>query len=443
MISPPTVPRVFDPRYRALSAGMVALFMLVAFEYLAVATAMPVVGRELDGYHLYSLAFSGGLAAGVIATVAGGRWGDRRGPDAPLWAGLLAFTLGLVVSGMAPVMEIFLVGRFLQGLGGGMFNVAVYVLVGRVYPAIMHPRVFSLLAAAWVLPSVIGPAITGLVTERFSWRWVFLAVPLLAAPAALVLWRGLRASVRETPPPPEQTRAFLPRLLLGGLAAIGAGLLQYGSGARHIPLMVAGLLVLVVALPRLLPPGTVRAARGLPTVVALRGVAAGSFFAAEVLVPLVLAQERGLSPAQAGLVLTGGAVSWSFGSWLQGRKPYARKGMLRAGSALIAAGIAGTALAVAGVVPVALSFVAWSVAGLGIGVVYPTLSVLVLELSEPGEQGHNSASLSVGESVLTIVAVAVTGAVLTVSAAYAVCFALLVALAAVGVPLAGRATMET
>ncbi|GAA0432559.1 hypothetical protein Acor_06400 [Acrocarpospora corrugata] len=453
---------------------MVALFMLVAFEYLAVATAMPAVARELDGHELYSLAFSGGIAAALIATVAGGRWGDVKGPAAPLWTGLAAFLVGLTVAGAAPSMEVFLFGRFLQGFGGGMFDVAIYVLVGRIYPAAMHPRVFSLLAAAWVLPSVVGPAITGFVTTHFSWRWVFLAVPLLAAPAVFALWRGLAEHHRPTDPgerhrladPADHHRpvgagerhrpadsagaesdgradgGFRQRLAMGVLAAIGAGLLQYGSGAKNIGLIVAGLGVLAASLPRLLPRGTMRAARGLPSVVALRGIATGSFLAAEVLIPLVLFEERGLSLDQGGIALTGGALFWSLGSWIQGRMPYRRKWLLGMGSALIAAGIAITATVVVAAVPVWVAFVGWSVAGFGIGVVYPTLSVLVLELSEPAEQGKNSASLAVGESVLTVVAIAVTGAIFTVSAAFALCFVLLVAMAGAGVLLAGRVTME-
>ncbi|MEO3860697.1 MFS transporter [Acrocarpospora sp. B8E8] len=572
-VTAPDRPQIFDQRYRALSVGMVALFMLVAFEYLAVATAMPAVARELEGHHLYSLAFSGGIAAALIATVAGGRWGDVRGPDAPLWTGLLAFLAGLTLAGAAPTMEVFLLGRFLQGFGGGMFDVAIYVLVGRVYPAATHPRVFSLLAAAWVLPSVVGPAITGFVTQHFSWRWVFLAVPVLAAPAVFALWRGLaghgRAAQHENPeevtvretgwesahetgreslhetgrkggtevgrrrldgsvgqgagqigreggaevgrrrldesvgqgardverevgrrrlvesvgqgagdveqegglevgrrrldesvgqgvrevgqedvglggPAAASTAdgGFRLRLAMGVLAAIGAGLLQYGSGGGNVVLIVAGLVVLAVSLPRLLPRGTMRGARGLPAVVALRGIATGAFLAAEVLIPLVLFEERGLSPDQGGIALTGGALFWSLGSWIQGRKPYRRNRALALGCALIAVGVAVTAPIVVPEVPVWVAFVGWSVAGFGIGVVYPTLSVLVLELSEPGEQGKNSASLAVGESVLTVVAIAVTGAIFTVSAAYALCFVLLAAMAGAGVLLAGRVTME-
>jgi MFS family permease len=434
---------VFSPRLRALSAGMVALSTLVAFEYLAVATAMPVVGRELDGYHLYGLAFSGGLAAGVIATVAGGRWSDAKGPRAPLWTGVAAFMGGLLIAGTAPTMEVFLAGRFIQGLGGGLFNVALYVLVAQVYPAQAHPRVFSLLAAAWVLPSVVGPAITGIVAEQLSWRWVFLGVPVLAAPAALVLWRGLP---RGTAPPAgtDGNRDFVPALVWGAVAALGAALLQYGSGTSWpgSSLAIVGLVLLALALPRLLPPGTLRAARGLPVVVALRGLAAGAFFATEVFVPLTLMSERGLSPAQAGIALTGGALAWSLGSWIQGRGSFGRATVLRVGTALIAAGIAVTALAVFDSVPVLAAFAGWVLAGLGVGLVYPTLSVLVLELSAPGEEGRNSASLSIGESVFSIVAVAATGAIFAgfggTPAVYLACFALLVVMAGTGAAVAGR-----
>ncbi|GII54657.1 MFS transporter [Planotetraspora thailandica] len=432
---------VRSPSRRALSVGMVSLTMLVAFEYLAVATAMPVVGRELDGYHLYGLAFSGGQAAGMIATVAGGRWSDAKGPRAPLWAGVAAFMVGLVVAGTAPAMELFLVGRFVQGLGGGLFNVAIYVLVAQVYPSREHPRVFSLLATAWVLPSVVGPAITGIVAEQLSWRWVFLSVPVLAVPAVLMMWRGMPAELPE-PAGGRAGRDFVPALVWGGLAAAGAALLQYGSGSAEPWLAVAGLVLLLLALPRLLPPGTLRAARGLPAVVALRGLAAGSFFAAEVFVPLTLTTGRGLSPAEAGLALTGGSLAWSLGSWIQGRVAWHRRTFLRIGTASIAAGIAITGLTVFGGVPVLVAFGGWIVTGLGIGLVYPTLSVLTLELSAPGEEGRNSASLSIGESAYSIVAVAITGALFTglggATAVQLACFGLLVVMAAAATAVSGR-----
>ncbi|MDP9364035.1 MAG: hypothetical protein M3Q10_07385, partial [Chloroflexota bacterium] len=70
---------------RALTVGMVALMALAAFEYLAVATAMPTVARALDGLALYPLAFGGPLAAGVVGMVVSGGWSDGKGPAGPVW----------------------------------------------------------------------------------------------------------------------------------------------------------------------------------------------------------------------------------------------------------------------------------------------------------------------------------------------------------------------
>ncbi|GLW11822.1 hypothetical protein Misp01_69500 [Microtetraspora sp. NBRC 13810] len=446
-------PRIFGRSLRALSVGLTAFIALVAFEYLAVATAMPVVGRELDGMALYGLAFSGAAAAGLIAGVLGGRWSDTRGPVAPLWTGVAAFIGGLVVTGTASSMEVFVAGRFVQGFGGGLFQVALYVLIARVYPAEMHPRVFSLTSAAWVVPSMVGPAITGAVTVSLGWRWVFLAVPVLALPAALLMWRGLAAAGRaalnrQDGEQDEDTVRTPIRARLGWavVAAMGAALMQYGGGLREegLPLLAAGIVVLAVALPRLLPRGTLRAARGLPAVIALRGIVAGAFMGAEVLVPLMLTTLRGLSEGAAGIVLTGGALTWSLGSWIAGRREGDRVVVLRSGSALIGAGIVVMALTASPAVPIWLAYPAWAVAGLGIGLVYPVLSVLVLELSGPAEKGENTASLGVGESVYTVVAIAVTGAALaalgTSMPIFALCLALPVLMALAGVLVGGQGT---
>ncbi|MFI7535598.1 MFS transporter [Streptosporangium sp. NPDC049376] len=436
---------MFAERYRALTVGMVALIVLVAFEALAVATAMPVVGRELDGIALYALAFSGALAAGMVATVLGGRWGDLRGPVAPLWTGIGAFAAGLVVAGIAPTMDVFVLGRFIQGFGGGIFQVALYVLVSRVYPAQMHPRVFSALAAGWVVPSMAGPLVAGVVVEHLGWRWVFLGVPMFVLPAALLLWRGL-AVVPEGEREAETGKRtpIARRLGWAALTAVGAALMQYGGAARGVGLVLlaAGLAVLALSLPRLLPPGTLRAARGLPSVIALRGVVAGTALGAEVFLPLMLTGERGLSPAAAGMVLTAGALAWAFASWVVGRGWIGRALILRAGPVMIALGIALMALTIFPEVPVALAVAGETIVGLGIGSVYPTLSVLVLELSKPGEEGENSASMGIGESVFTVVLVAVVGAIVAAFGAsgpvYLACFALTALVAATGTFAGGR-----
>ncbi|MEO3800723.1 MFS transporter [Nonomuraea sp. B1E8] len=408
---------VVAPPYRALSVGLVALIMLTAFEAMAVATAMPVVARDLGGMHLYNLAFSATLAASVIATVLGGRWSDVRGPLPPIAVGVTSFVAGLLLAGFAPTMEVFVAGRFVQGLGAGLIQVALYVLVARVYPSAMHPKVFALFSAAWVVPSMVGPAIAGFVVETIDWRWIFLGVSLIVVPAALLLWRGTAGrEVRDgvAGPAPGLGR----KLVWAMLTAVSAALIQYGSALKlaGLPLLLAGIVLLVVALPRLLLPGSLKAARGLPTAPVLRGLAFGALTAAEVLVPLMLISERGLTPTGAGIVLTIGALGWSAGSWIKGRGAISDMTAIRGGAAMIALGISLVTLVLIDSVPIAVAYVAMATAGLGIGALHPTVSVLVLEMSKEGEEGQNSAAVGVGESVFTVVAVAVSGALFTAAA---------------------------
>ncbi|NJP89143.1 MFS transporter [Nonomuraea sp. FMUSA5-5] len=431
---------MISPQYRALSIGLVALVTLQAFEAMAVATAMPVVARELDGMSLYNLAFSATLAASVIATVLGGRWSDVRGPLQPIGAGVATFVAGLLLAGLAPTMEVFVAGRFVQGLGTGLTQVALYVLVARAYPPSMHPRVFAAFSAAWVVPSMIGPAIAGFVAESFDWRWIFLGVTVVVIPSALLLWRGTAGRAVQdgvAEPAPGLGR----KLVYATLTAVAAALIQYGSALKlaGLPLLAAGIVLLAVSLPKLLLPGSMRAARGLPTGPLLRGLAFGSYTAAEVLIPLMLKYERGLSVTAAGIVLTIGALGWSTGSWIKGRGMIGNMAALRGGAVLIAAGITLVTLVLIDPVPLVLAHVGMAAVGLGIGVLHPTVSVLVLEMSKEGEEGANSAAVGVGESVFTVVAVAVSGALFTAAAQnYAVGLAFTVALAVLGAVLAPR-----
>ena len=207
----------------------------------------------------------------------------------------------------------------------------------------------------------------------------------------------------------------------------------------------------MVTVPRLLPAGTLRAARGIPAVVALRGLLASAFFGAEVYLPLLLTTERGLSATRAGLALTVGAVCWSAGSWLRGRSEgrWSDRVVLRTGAGVIAAGVAGAALSLLPGYPVAAAIAGWGLAGLGMGLAYPTLALLTLRLSPPAEQGTNTAALQINESLCNALVLAATGPVVAAlvatrpTAAFLAAFAVSVGLAATGVVVAGNVPRRT
>ncbi|MGO4421116.1 MFS transporter [Streptomyces sp. MCAF7] len=401
---------VLGRRYRALTLGIVSVVSLIAFEASAVNTAMPVAARALDGVELYAYAFSAYFTASLFAMALSGEWCDRRGPLAPLFAGIAAFGAGLVLSGSAQDMWTFVGGRAVQGIGGGLVIVALYVLVGRAYPQRLQPAVLASFSAAWVLPVIVGPLVAGTVTEQAGWRWVFLSIPVLILLPLAVMLPALRKVDRGEPSPAMNRR----RILLALAVASGAGLLQYaGQDLDWISLIpaAAGLALLVPCVLRLLPRGTFRAARGLPAVVLLRGVAAGSFLGAESFVPLMLVTERGLSATAAGLSLTGGGLTWALGSYTQSRprlEPH-RERLMAAGMLLIALSIGLVPLALVDSVPAWLVAVAWLIGGYGMGLVISSGSVLLLKLSGPKEAGSNSASLQVSDALGNITLVGLSG----------------------------------
>ena len=398
---------LWTPARRFTTIGLVVVMTLIAFEYLGVATALPTLVASLHGGRLYAWPITAFAAASAIGSALAGRWADRRGPGTPLLTAIALFCAGLVIAGTAMNMPVLLAGRVVQGIGAGAATVAMYVLIAQVYERSDRPAMSAVLAGAWVVPSLVGPLIAGFVTVAFGWRWVFLGLlPLLLVGTAFVV-----PVVRRLPPPSAGQDAVAPARKGLILAAIGAavGVAAITAGAQQLdwvslPAVAVGLVVTVFALRRLLPRGTLRARRGLPSIVLSRGMMAGAYNAAESYVPLVLTAVHGLTPSLAGLPLTIGALGWSAASAWQGRYPHlSRARLLRWAMVLVAAGIAGFALVALRQVPSWVAFPVWVLAGVGMGIGMPAVAVLVLGESPDDQQGFNSSAAQLAEVLATVV----------------------------------------
>ena len=186
---------LFSPGRRALTVGLVMTITLLAFEALAIATILPVVARELGGLDLYGWAFSAFFLGDLIGIVVVGGLIDRGGLVRPLAGGLVLFSVGLVIGGLAPSMGVLVFGRLLQGLGAGAIPPTAYVVIGRSFPDELRPRMFATLSTAWVVPGLIGPAVAGGIAQLTSWRMVFIGLlPLIVIAAAITLPAIRRAS---------------------------------------------------------------------------------------------------------------------------------------------------------------------------------------------------------------------------------------------------------
>ena len=384
----------FGPRRIGLTIGLLLTVSFVAFETLAVATVLPAVVADLGGIDLYGWTFSAFLLTQLVGIVISGLLADERGPIWPFALGIVLFSIGLLVGGLAPSMPALIAGRALQGLGGGAISSIAYVAIGRGYPEGAKPRMLALTSTAWVVPGLVGPGIAGVMAEAFGWRSVFLVLAPLPGLAALLAFPSLRHMPAGIPSP--QARA---RVVYAVVLAAGSGLVLAGIGiptlAIALGLTATGLALAIPAMRRLLPAGTLRAAPGMPATIATMGLLNLAFFGVDAFVPLALVDVRGTSVAFAGLALTAATITWTAGAWVQARTAarISRRLMVRIGLAFLATSFVITAAVLFPSTPLPLALVGWGVAGAGMGLAYTTLGLSMLELAEPGQEGDASASL--------------------------------------------------
>ncbi len=392
----------------------------VASEALAVVTVMPVVARDLGGLRLYGWVFSGFMLGSVIGIVLAGREADRRGPAVPFAAGVVLFSAGLAIAGTAVSMGVLVAGRVLQGMGAGAVPAVAYASIGRSFTGVLRARMMAVLSTAWVAPGLAGPAISAEVARLFGWRWVFLGLlPLVVVTGSIALPALIRLGPPAAVTAAEQRlidgirTAAGAALVLGGLTlAAGSGAILAGLRLIGLGLIAAGGLVGLPALRRLVPPGTLRVRPGLPATIACRALLTFAFFGADAYVTLTITVVRHRTPVVAGLAVTGATVAWTVGAWVQARLSESWEGrrLVRTGMVTILAGIAGMTLVLQPAVPVAEGIAAWTVAGLGMGLAYAPISLMMLRQAPPGQEGRTSASLNLADVLGTAIGIGVGGA---------------------------------
>ena len=388
---------------KGLAVGLILTITTIAFENLGVATAMPIVARDLGDLSLYGWAFTAPLLASLIGIGVAGRYVDRLGPGKPFAYGLALFTVGLAIAGAAPSMEVLVAGRFIQGLGTGVIPPVAYAAIGRAFTDRARATMFALLSTAWVLPGLIGPAVSGTIAEQVGWRWVFVAIlPLVPVNALL----AIPSLMRLGPPPINEQHDHeaeqAGRIALAVRLAIGVGIVVAGLGWRSllaIPVVVAGVFVSAAPIRRLLPEGTLRAAPGMPAAVAARGLQTFAFFGAQAFIPLALQEVRGQRAAVSGILLTAATLAWTAGAWFQERRGhvFGRDTFVRRGFELLVVGSAVSAAVLVDAVPIPVAGLGWTIAGLGMGMAYGGLSLIVLATAPAGREGSASSAIQLSD----------------------------------------------
>ena len=445
----PAPPRLWSARTAPFIIGAFLQMTFIAVEAFAVTTVLPGAMAELDAEDWYSLAFAATISTSLVGMVVGGNWSDRSGPRPPLAVGGGLFLLGLALCVLAPGAATFIAGRLLQGIGGGIVSVVLYVLIARIIPAPARPAMFGLLTTAWLVPSMAGPVVAGALAQLLTWRAVFALILVGSGLALLVLLRVARAGGG---PMDEAARATAIVGRPGRLSLLAAGvlvLLHLGAqtgGLRALLLVGAGLAALALVARTLLPPGTLRLRGAAQRLVALRAGFGVSSAVPDVYLTLYLQSERGLSPTSAGLILAVGALGWASGSFVQTRRPSTsadHRLLIVLAAPLVAAAPVGALLLVTGLVPVPLVVLTALLKGVGMGIASARVATATLDLAPPAEQGGYSSALQSGEAMAVAASTAVMAVVLSVLGAGAGGFVgvyLLLAAVAVGTVLIAART---
>ncbi|KIM86227.1 hypothetical protein PILCRDRAFT_65068 [Piloderma croceum F 1598] len=189
------------PRFWLMLLALCMALFLSALEFTAVATALPTITADLHGTDFVWVGSAYALASSAILPMTGGLaqiFGRR-----PAFLGsIILFTIGSAVCGAAKTMGMLIVGRTIQGLGGGgILSFTTIIISDLVSLEERGLYAGGFYGFTWSIAAAIGPVVGGSLANMGQWRWLFylniplcglsggLAVILLNLPTPAGTWR--------------------------------------------------------------------------------------------------------------------------------------------------------------------------------------------------------------------------------------------------------------
>lgn len=292
---------------------------LHAADALVVATMMPSIVRELGGIHLIHWSIALYEIGSIVVAAGGALLAMRFGIHIPMAIAAATFALGCLISAAAPQMWILLLGRLIQGLGGGGLFALSFVAVNRLFPRRLMARVLAGVSTLWATSALLGPIIGGLFVEFATWRWGFGLFALQALCLSLWMHRG---SLSTTDTRLQETTETFPIVRLTWLCA-GIVLIAFAgqsiSFVRTAVLAVLGMLCLICFLrldraregSRLLPHRALSLFDPVGASLIIVLCFAAATIALSLYGPLLITQLHGVSALTVGLILAAEAVTWN------------------------------------------------------------------------------------------------------------------------------------
>lgn len=378
---------------------------LQALETFIGSTLLPSVVGEIGGLELFAWNTTVFIVASIVASIFAAVRPLGLGPRGIYLFAAFGFGLGSLICGLAPNMEVMLLGRAVQGFGAGLLTAMSYSMIRLMFPPELWGSAFALISSVWGLSTVIGPAVGGMFAAFDAWRLAFFVLVPCSALLGLLALKVIPRSSGEAGLARVPVLQIM--LLIGAVALISvASILTEGV---VLPALLVGLAVLaILALGvidqhrenHLFPRGTFGLSGKMPALFAAM-LLLNLAIVSDMFVPLFMQQLHGQAPLIAGYMVALVAVGWSTGSVVVANWTGAReRSVLVIGPVVQLIGVVGLALFVgrdntAGeILPLVPVGVALLFLGTGIAISWSHISARLLSSAPAGEGDLTSAAIS-------------------------------------------------
>ena len=421
-----------------MSAVMSALF-LVALDQTIVSTALAAIVKEFNSFSSLGFIVTAYMLTTTVTVPLAGKLSDMYGRKPLLLAGVIIFTIGSLLSGLAPTVEWLIAWRALQGIGGGIITANAFTIVGDLFPPKQRGKWQGLIGAVFGVSSVVGPLLGGWLTDGVSlfgmvsdWRWTFLINVPIGVIATVLIIRYCPQIKHDRTHKPDYLGALLITIALATLVLavdntemIFKGLIESGVSLA----LIQGVLLTVSALAALsfvlierrakqpILPLRFFANRTYSLIMAAASLFGAAFMGAILYLTQFNQQVFGATASQAGLMLlpmVAGSITSSITIGRLVAKTGAYKRWIVAGFGLTAVGVAVLTI-LQPESPYWHEAVVAVFVGLGFGAAMPILTLAVQNEFTQKDLGAATSSVQLFRGLGSTIGAAVFSGVLTAS----------------------------
>lgn len=172
-------PPLSDREKNVIIGGVLLSMLLAALDQTIVAPAMPTIGGALGHAQYLPWIVTAYLLTATAVAPLYGKISDVHGRRLTIYAAILIFLAGSIVSALAPSMLVLIIGRAVQGLGGGGLFALSQTVIGDLVPPLERARYAAWISGTWAVASIAGPLLGGTFAEHLHWSLIFwINIPL-------------------------------------------------------------------------------------------------------------------------------------------------------------------------------------------------------------------------------------------------------------------------